>query len=324
MSRLKKVNEIIELVLLMQNSYCGLAIEDIQRHFECSRRSAERMKTLLFELFPEKIEEVQTNEKKKRWRFVKGAANTLISFNTDDFANLEYLKAMSNDESRKEKLNELILKIKALTPQKKMRSLDTDISAILESEGFAVKQYSRVKYNQKTMEDIRNALLSFKKLRFDYPVEEEIFSITLEPYGIIIAGKYYLVGFNEYVSDLRLYLVNEINNLEVLNEYFEPDEKFSLNDYSANSFGIYQEDPLDVILEFDKEAVKSVMNYHFHPTQEIKQLKNGNVQVMFTAGGTISICNELFKWGEYVIIKSPEVLKNIYKEKLEKVLEKIK
>lgn len=324
MSRLKKVNEIIELVLLLQNSYCGLAIEDIEKHFECSRRSAERMKTLLFELFPEKIEEVQINEKKKRWRFVKGVANTLISFNADDFANLEYLKAISNDEARKEKLNELILKIKALTPQKKMRSLDTDISAILESEGFAIKQYSRVKYNQKTMEDIRNALLSFKKIRFDYPVEKEFFSITLNPYGIIIAGKYYLAGFNEYVNDLRLYLVNEINNLEILNEYFEPDEKFSLDDYSANSFGIYQEEPLEVILEFDKTVSNDIMHYHFHPTQDIKQLKNGNVQVKFTAGGTISICNELFKWDEHATIKRPEVLKNIYKDKLEKILEKLK
>ena len=323
MSRLKKVNEIIELVLLLQNSYCGLAIEDIQKHFECSRRSAERMKTLLFEIFPEKIEEVQTNEKKKRWRFVKGAANTLISFNADDFANLEYLKAVSNDEARKEKLNELILKIKALTPQKKMRSLDTDISAILESEGFAVKQYSRVKYNQKTMEDIRNSLLSFKKIRFDYPIEEEIFSITLNPYGIIIAGKYYLVGFNEYVNDLRLYLVNEINNLEVLDEYFEPDEKFSLDDYSTNSFGIYQEEPLEIILEFDQTVSNDVMHYHFHPTQSFKKTKNESVQVKFTAGGTVAICNELFKWGTSVKIKSPEVLKNIYKEKLEKVLEKL-
>ena len=205
MSRLNKAHEIIELAMLLQNSYCGLTIEDIQNHFECSRRSAERMKALLFDIFYEKIEEVQTNEKKKRWRFAKGTMNALIAFNADDFANLEYLKSASNDEARTKKLNELILKIKALTPPKKMRSLDTDISAILESEGFVVKQYSRVKCNQKTMEAIRNALLSFKKLQFDYPVRGESFSITLNPYGVIIADKYYLVGFNEYVNGLRLY-----------------------------------------------------------------------------------------------------------------------
>mgnify|MGYP003325498539 CR=1 FL=1 len=58
-SRLRKTEEIIELAMMFQNSYCGLCIDDIQEHFECSRRSAERMKALLFDLFPEKIEEDQ-------------------------------------------------------------------------------------------------------------------------------------------------------------------------------------------------------------------------------------------------------------------------
>lgn len=54
MSRLNKTEEIIELAMMFQNSFCGLCIDDIQAHFECSRRSAERMKALLFYLFPEK------------------------------------------------------------------------------------------------------------------------------------------------------------------------------------------------------------------------------------------------------------------------------
>lgn len=48
MSRLTKAEDIIELAMMFQNSYCGLCIYDIQEHFECSRRSAERMKALLF------------------------------------------------------------------------------------------------------------------------------------------------------------------------------------------------------------------------------------------------------------------------------------
>ena len=95
-SRLRKAEEIIKLSMMFQNSFCGLCIDDIKEHFECSRRSAERMKTLLFELFPDKIEEVASSDKKKRWRFIKGTMNSLITFNADDFANLEYLKNLSN------------------------------------------------------------------------------------------------------------------------------------------------------------------------------------------------------------------------------------
>ena len=324
MSRLNKTEQIIELAMMFQNSYCGLCIEDIEHHFECSRRSAERMKALLFDLFPEKVEEVPTFEKKKRWRFVKGAMNALISFTADDFANLEYLKGLSNDENKRKELDELIAKIKALTPQKNLQSLDTDVSAIMESEGFAVRQYSGVNIEPKILEELRTSMLAFKKIQFNYPVKGEIKTITLNPYGLVIADKYYLVGYNEYVVDLRQYRVDKIRNLTILDEYFEKDEKFSLTEYSNNSFGVYQEKPIDIVLEFDKSVANDVLNYHFHPTQKIKQLKNENVQVEFTSGGIYAICQELFKWGCSVKIQKPVELKNYYKRCLTDVLNNIK
>ena len=320
MSRLNKTEQIIELAMMFQNSYCGLCIEDIEHHFECSRRSAERMKALLFDLFPEKVEEVPTSEKKKRWRFVKGAMNALISFTADDFANLEYLKGLSNDENKRKELDELIAKIKALTPQKNLQSLDTDVSAIMESEGFAVRQYSGVNIEPKILEELRTSMLAFKKIQFNYPVKGEIKTITLNPYGLVIADKYYLVGYNEYVGDLRQYRVDKIRELAILDEYFEKDEKFSLTEYSNNSFGVYQEKPIDIVLEFDKSVANDVLNYHFHPTQKIKQLKNENVQVEFTSGGMYAICQELFKWGCSVKIQKPVELKNYYKRYLTDVL----
>ena len=77
---------------------------------------------------------------------------------------------------------------------------------------------------------------------------------------------------------------------------------------------------MNIALEFDKSAAKDVLNYHFHPTQKLKQLKSGNIQVKFTSGGTYAICQELFKWGNNVHIKSPIELKNYYKAYLTDVL----
>ena len=320
MSRLNKTEQIIELAMMFQNSFCGLCIDDIQAHFECSRRSAERMKALLFDLFPEKIEEVPTSDKKKRWRFVKGTMNSLIKFSAKDFANLEYLKSLSNDENKKNEIDELIAKIKALTPQKNLQSLDTDVSAIMESEGFAVRQYSGVNIKPDMLEQLRTSMLAFKKIQFDYPIKEELKTITLNPYGLIIADKYYLVGFNEYVNSLRQYRVDKITNLAILDEYFEKDENFSLSEFCNNSFSVYQEEPLNITLEFDKSVADDVLNYHVHPTQKMKTLESGNVQVKFTSGGTYAICQELFKWGCSVQIKKPTQLKDYYKKYLKDVL----
>ena len=42
--------------------FCGLTLDDIAHEFECSRRSAERMKAVLVEKFGNKIEEVYNNK----------------------------------------------------------------------------------------------------------------------------------------------------------------------------------------------------------------------------------------------------------------------
>ena len=321
MSRLSKAEDIIKLAMMFQNSFMGICISDIEREFECSRRSAERMKTLLFEMFPDRIEEVASSDKKKRWRFAKGTMNSLITFNANDFANLEYLKGLTNDNNKRKQLSELISKIKALTPQNNTRALETDIDAILESEGFAVTQHPKVCTDEKILGLLRNALLAFKKIQFSYPTTEGTRTIILNPYGIINADKCYLVGYNEYVSDLRLYKVDKIKDLTVLDVYFEKDEKFSLTEYCNNSFRIYQETPIDITLEFDKGVKDDVLNYHFHPTQKMKELESGNIQVKFTSGGTYAICQELFKWGTSVKIKKPESFKQYYKTYLSDVLE---
>jgi len=316
MSRLIKTEQIIELAMMFQNSFSGLCIDDIQEHFECSRRSAERMKGILFDLFPDKIEPVNRNDKKKYWRFAKGTMNTLIKFTTDDFANLEYLKNLSNDETRVKQLDEVIAKIKALTPQKNLRALDTDIEAIMESEGFSVRQYSRVKADAKVLEKIRSAMLSFKKVKFDYNKE-----VTAEPYGIIAGDKYYLLAKNN--KRLKLYKFNKIKDLEILDEYFEKDENFNLKEYCDNSFGIYQEEPLNVVLEFDKSVKEDVINYHFHPTQKIKELENGNIEVKFKSGGKLAMCYEFFKWGGNLKIKKPVELKEYYQDYLQYVIDNL-
>ena len=91
-------------------------------------------------------------------------------------------------------------------------------------------------------------------------------------------------------------------------------------EFCNNSFSVYQEEPLNITLEFDKSVADDVLNYHFHPTQKMKILESGNVQVKFTSGGTYAICQELFKWGCNVQIKKPTQLKNYYKKYLNDVL----
>ena len=88
-------------------------------------------------------------------------------------------------------------------------------------------------------------------------------------------------------------------------------------------FYIYQEEPLNIVLEFNKCVKEDVLNYHFHPTQKVNELKNGNVEVKFTSGVTYAICQELFKWGTNIKIKSPNEFRDYYKMCLSTALKNI-
>jgi predicted DNA-binding transcriptional regulator YafY len=322
MSRLNKADDIIELALLMQNSYQGITIEEIADKFGYSRRSAERMKTVLAERFYDKIEEVQnSSDRKKRWRFKKGSMNFLITFSDIDFANLEMIKELLGNENKKKEIDELIEKIKALNPTK---AHNADIEAMLEAQGFAVKQYPREKINNLVLEKIQYSILAMKKLKFTYTNNEKnTAEIIVYPYGVLVSGKQYLVAYNEYYEKIWIYKISKISEIAVLDEYFDKDESFDFKKYTEKSFGVFQGEVLDVCLEFDEKVKEDVLNYHFHPSQKIKELENGKIEVKFSANGSYEIITELLKWRDSVKIIAPETLKEEYKNEIEKMYRKV-
>lgn len=62
------------------------------------------------------------------------------------------------------------------------------------------------------------------------------------------------------------------------------------------------------------------MKYNFHPTQQIKQQKNGAVIVTFTSSGTKSILWNIFKWGTNIEIVEPKNLIEDYKRILNEII----
>ena len=101
-------------------------------------------------------------------------------------------------------------------------------------------------------------------------------------------------------------------DIKITEEYFTPDTSFNLKKWSESSFGIFHDNPVQVKLKFKKEIADDVMKYNFHPTQQIKQQKNGAVIVTFKSSGTKSILWNIFKWGTNVEIIAPKELREKY------------
>ena len=321
MSRLNKANEIIELAILMQNSYIGLTLDDIAKEFECSKRSAERMKAVLVEKFGSKIEEVSNStDKKKRWRFKKGTMNWLINFTSADFANLEQCKKSFKSPAKQKEIDELIEKIKALNPE---NISDVDIDEILSNQAYVIRQGFRDNIKLlplETLQQINDSILCQKQIRINYYDQE----YTLNPYGILYSDRAYLIAYNTKAKAIWTFRISKIKEITLTDNYFEKEDDFDLKEYCARSFGVFQGEIFDVLLQFNKEAVEDVKDYFFHPTQVGKLEKDGSYTLSLKASGEYEIITELLKWRDSVKILAPESLKEAYKNEIRKMYENIK
>jgi predicted DNA-binding transcriptional regulator YafY len=130
----------------MQESFQGLSLQDIQDEFDVSRSTAIRMKRILEEVF--EVQEVENYYSPvKKWRLRKKPFTKLVKFTAEEFAELENCKSMMknlNYTNRCDLLSEIMAKMAALNEQKAVK---TDIEALLEAEGYAVRQFPRYKMN---------------------------------------------------------------------------------------------------------------------------------------------------------------------------------
>ena len=322
MSRSDGIKNILRLALMMQDSYQGLSIQDIRDEFgDCSRSTAIRMKRIIEEVFA--VEEVENfYSPVKKWRLCKKPLTKMIKFTTEEIAELENCKSMMKNlhyTNRCDLLSEIMAKIFAINESK---SVKTDVEALLEAEGYAIRQFPRYKLNLTTFNIISEAIKSLKYVEFTYTnKKKEVSKVKVQPYGIIYGEKTYLLGYNEEKKGFRTYNINEIKDLKILDEYFDRDENFNLKEYLSKSFGVYQESPLKVKLLFSKNVKDAISNYNLHPTQKLKVNPDGTTTVTFEAGGKYEICWHLFRWGKEVEILEPQELKDTYKILLEESMQ---
>lgn len=321
MSTSKKLDQITELTMALQNSWQGLTIEEICEMFELKRRAIERLMEVVKEKFGNRLEYVNhPNDRKRYWRLKKGSMNFLITFSDLELSKLENLSKTIKSEAERKYILNIIEKIKTLNSKPYHQD---DIDILLEAQGFAVRQYVKENINPEFIEKISFAIQSEQKLKIFYTTADGYsYAPVIEPYGIKISDVHYLIAKED--GQLCTYKVSRINDIKVLEgEYFDKDEDFDIQEYCNKSFGIFKGEVQEVVLRFFGKSAEHVKNYHFHPTQTMEEQEDKSVIVKFRASGSFEIVTELLKWREGVQIISPQALKEEYTKTVRLMYENI-
>ena len=139
--RFEKAEQLLQLAEMMQGSSEGVGLADIQEQFDVGRRMVERMRDAVMRIFPN-IEERVQDDKTKRWHLRAGSLRHLALLNADDLSELK----TAIDQLRRENLpvqaanlERLWTKLKGMVRPESMSRIETDLEALLEVEGDAMR-----------------------------------------------------------------------------------------------------------------------------------------------------------------------------------------
>jgi predicted DNA-binding transcriptional regulator YafY len=68
---------------------------------------------------------------------------------------------------------------------------------------------------------------------------------------------------------MRLWRLDRIVSADLLDRGSQRRGDFNLAEYAAQSFGVFQEEPIDVVLRFTPEAAEDAERWPFHPSQTL-------------------------------------------------------
>ncbi|MEQ8322102.1 MAG: WYL domain-containing protein [Rhodospirillales bacterium] len=315
--RYEKADNLLQLALEMQAARQGLSLADIQERFDVGRRTAMRMRDAILRNFPQAID-VETGDKTKRWRIPPGVLDRLVSFSADELADIESaitLLRANGQPDRAARLEDLRGKIRALIPPEVARRTEPDIDALLEAEGFAMRPGPRPRIPGAVMVELRDAVKACLKVEIDYRNRRngKLNTRLVHPYGFLFGHRNYLVAYHEHpkANDMALFSLSNIESVNMLDAYFNRDPDFRLSDFAARSFGVYQQDPYEVIWKFAPEAATTAAEFEFHPTQQLEPQDDGSLIVRFQAASDLEMAWHLYMWGDKVDVLAPDSLRDL-------------
>jgi predicted DNA-binding transcriptional regulator YafY len=315
--RFEKLETLLRVALDMRGNAEGLALADIERDYGVSRRTAERMRDAVERVFPQ-LEQANPGELPKRWRIRAGALSNIIGISAEELAALNTAIGLMRRDHLAEplaRLEALSSKLKAMIHPDAARRIGPDLEILAEAEGMALRPGPRQAIGPDIVAALRHAILACDKVELDYRARGSgALSRTLVcPYGFLYGTRHYLVAdsLNPKARGFRLFSLANIVRVEPTARAFTRRKNFSLQEFAERSFGVFQEEPFDVVWRFSPKAAVEARQFMFHPTQVMEPQPDGSLIVRFRAGGALEMCWHLFTWDGEVEVLEPKRLRTM-------------
>lgn len=145
-------------------------------------------------------------------------------------------------------------------------------------------------------------------MRYESVSSQRVKDYLVHPYRLAFAnGGLYLIAYVPEYKDMRTFAVERVAAASIEKQTFTPRETAG-SDVFANSLGVNTGPPARVELEFEARVGPYVRARVWHPSQELRDAKDGRVVL------TMNVCHDwalrswILGWGQYVKVLGPASL----------------
>lgn len=318
-----KAQRLLTLARMLAGTAEGLTLDEMAARLEVGRRTVERMRDAVREVFPqmEDIDDPPT----RRFRIPSGLDGLFQAPTAEELAALRTAaEALSSSgaQNRAASLATLEAKLMASMRPGVRRRLAPDVEALLQAETIAVQAGPRPFEEDEVLARVRDAIKSMRVLRLRYDGGSTPGRMRdVVPFGLLFGRSNYLVaaevGADGQAGPPRNWRLDRMGQIMVLDQAAAPPEDFSLQDYADQSFGIYQDDVEDVVLKILPHGAEDALRWRFHANQSVTREADGSVTICFRASGMTELSWHLFSWGDKIRILAPERLRSVLAQQLQ-------
>ena len=188
--------------------------------------------------------------------------------------------------------------------------LTAGIEAAVDDAGFGAKDYLP---HKETILRLVDAIIRRRRcaLQYQSPASPAKKSYEYEPYRLLtVSGGLYCLGKVPPYENITTLAVDRIAAIEIMESEFTLDPGFDVARYRREAFGVVWEKPKNVTVRFTADQAPYVRERQWHPTQRIRELRDGRLELTFRAGGTFEITRWVLGWGDAAEVIRPRRLRH--------------
>lgn len=143
----------------------------------------------------------------------------------------------------------------------------------------------------------------------------------IDPYHLTyFSGGLYLVGYCHLRQAVRIFAVERIRRLEVLDGTFTIPADFDVEAYLGNAWGLIRGDLVTVTVVFSPAVAPYVRERLWHPSQATRDLPGGRVELTLRVADTIEVRRWLLGFGADAEVMAPASLREAMRQEAEKLV----